>query len=141
MPCYSIFVQEIGQLRQLQIIAARLRQGKKPHSRDGADRIEQIGIEKSRQSIEKADLVLLVLDRSQPLDEQDKELLRLTENKKRILLLNKDDLPSQIDLSDPQFANAISISALNKEVDALSSHLAELFETPSFQWTDRKSVV
>lgn len=107
--------------------------------RDGADRIEQIGIEKSRQSIEKADLVLLVLDRSQPLDEQDKELLRLTENKKRILLLNKDDLPSQIDLSDPQFANAISISALNKEVNALSSHLAELFETPSFQWTPRLS--
>lgn len=107
--------------------------------RDGADRIEQIGIEKSRQSIDKADLVLLVLDRSRPLDPQDEELLNLTENKKRIILLNKDDLPAQIDLSDPRFVQAISISALNKEVDALSNHLANLFETPSFQWTPRLS--
>lgn len=37
------------------------------------------------------------------------------------------------------FAQAISISALNKEVDALSNHLANLFETPSFQWTPRLS--
>ncbi len=53
--------------------------------------------------------------------------------------MNKDDLPAQIDLSDPRFAQAISISALNKEVDALSNHLANLFETPSFQWTPRLS--
>ncbi|NCB48144.1 MAG: tRNA uridine-5-carboxymethylaminomethyl(34) synthesis GTPase MnmE [Clostridia bacterium] len=58
------------------------------------DKVEKIGIEKTKQAIEKSDIVLLVIDSSRDIDEQDKDNLKLTKNKKRIVLLNKCDLKS-----------------------------------------------
>lgn len=58
------------------------------------DKVEKIGIEKTKQTIEKSDIVLLVIDSSRDINEQDNENLTLTQNKKRIVLLNKSDLAS-----------------------------------------------
>ncbi|WP_429971722.1 tRNA uridine-5-carboxymethylaminomethyl(34) synthesis GTPase MnmE [Fructilactobacillus sp. Tb1] len=68
--------------------------------RETEDKVEKIGVERSRAAIEKADLVLLVLNASEPLTDEDRQLLELTRNSKRVILLNKTDLPMKIDIDE-----------------------------------------
>ncbi|MFD1672101.1 tRNA uridine-5-carboxymethylaminomethyl(34) synthesis GTPase MnmE [Agrilactobacillus yilanensis] len=60
------------------------------------DKVEKIGVDRSRQALEAAELVLLVLNQSEALTPEDQELLTLTKAKKRIILLNKTDLPTAL---------------------------------------------
>lgn len=62
--------------------------------RETDDIIENIGIDKTKQTIEQSDVVLLVLDRSKKTDKQDEDNLRLTAGKNRIVVLNKLDMPN-----------------------------------------------
>lgn len=100
--------------------------------RESSDQIEQIGIEKSKDSLQKADLVMLVLDGSKPLDEEDKALLELTKDKKRIVLQNKSDLPSVIDLG-------IEISAKENDLSKLEEELSAIFDRDDLAWKPRLS--
>ncbi|MBO4864364.1 MAG: tRNA uridine-5-carboxymethylaminomethyl(34) synthesis GTPase MnmE [Eubacterium sp.] len=59
--------------------------------RDTADAVEQIGVERARQSVEEADLVLLILDGSEDLTANDVEIMKLLEGKKTLILINKSD--------------------------------------------------
>lgn len=68
--------------------------------RDTDNPIEKIGVEKSRSLADEADLVLLMLDGSRPLDDEDRELINLSENKNRIVIINKSDLAQCIDKSE-----------------------------------------
>ena len=100
--------------------------------RDTDDKVEKIGVERSRQAITAADLVLLVLNNSEPLTAEDQELLNLTANKKRIVILNKTDLPVQLDdaaLKQKVPADdVIAISALTTNgIDQLEGRIAQLF--------------
>ncbi|WP_346355100.1 tRNA uridine-5-carboxymethylaminomethyl(34) synthesis GTPase MnmE [Azotosporobacter soli] len=61
--------------------------------RETKDIVEKIGVERARALIEKADLILLLLDASAPLTDEDKEVLRLLEGKEAMIILNKSDLP------------------------------------------------
>ena len=88
--------------------------------RESTDVIEKIGIERSRQAIKEADLILLVLDASHPLDEEDEELLKLTEDKDRLILWNKTDLQ--------QHEDGIRISAKEKDIQELLDQLQEKYE-------------
>lgn len=88
--------------------------------RETEDVVEKIGIDRSLKAIENAQLVLMVLDASRPLDEQDEELLRLTENKTRILVYNKKDL---VPVSE-----GIAISAKDNELKPLIQEIEHLFE-------------
>jgi tRNA modification GTPase len=63
--------------------------------RQALDEAESIGIRKSMEALADADLVLIVLDASQPASEEDKELLRQAENRPRIVVGNKCDLISE----------------------------------------------
>lgn len=65
--------------------------------RETDDVVEKIGVERSRQAIVDADLILLILNQSEALTEMDKELLTLTKGKHRIVLLNKVDLPRKLE--------------------------------------------
>lgn len=87
--------------------------------RETEDVVEKIGIDRSKKAIEEAQLVILVLDASQQLDEQDQMLLDLTENKKRIIVYNKNDLVE---------TDGISISAKNKDIQPLIHEIEHLFE-------------
>lgn len=60
------------------------------------DVVERIGVERSRASLAQADLVLLVLDRSMPLREEDRELLEAIHGRPAIIVLNKADLPAAV---------------------------------------------
>ena len=71
--------------------------------RDTEDKIEQIGIRRSWESIESADLVVLLLDVSRGLEQEDLEitdLLKEFENKKILILANKQDLDKKIEISE-----------------------------------------
>ena len=78
--------------------------------RESDDYVEQIGINKAKEVLEMAELVLLVLDNS-CITEYDLELLKLTEGKNRIIILNKMDLNNKANINEPH----IMISALNGE--------------------------
>lgn len=81
--------------------------------RDSEDIIEQIGIEKSKEALKEADLVIVVLDGNN-IDEQDEELLKLTSDKKRVVVYNKKDLKKH---------EGINISCLNNDIKELVDYL------------------
>lgn len=59
--------------------------------------VEQIGVEKSKKMMAEADLVLLLINRSEPLTDEDMALLQATQDKPRIIILNKLDLADALD--------------------------------------------
>ncbi|WP_313537210.1 tRNA uridine-5-carboxymethylaminomethyl(34) synthesis GTPase MnmE [Enterococcus sp.] len=100
--------------------------------RDTEDVVEKIGVERSRKALKEAELILLVLNQSEKFTPQDQQLLTLTEGARRIILLNKTDLPAQITseelrsyiTDEPVF----SVSVLNNEgLDQLEQAIADLF--------------
>jgi tRNA modification GTPase len=95
--------------------------------RETDDVVEKIGVERSRKALQEADLVLLVLNSSEKLTAQDRELLAISENSNRIILLNKTDLPEAIEVSElPD--DVIRISALTgANIDAIESKINDLF--------------
>ena len=89
--------------------------------RDTKDEIEQIGIKRSIKAIDEAELVLLVIDQNKELQEDDKKLLELTKNKKRIIVLNKSDLKARVIINE-----ASIISVKNKTgIKELESRIIE----------------
>ena len=100
--------------------------------REASDKVEKIGVEKSIKLAEEADLVIAIFDSSKELTEEDNEILKLIENKKSIILLNKNDLNSVISENDENLKkaskNILKISALNKTgIDELYEKISELF--------------
>ncbi|MFI3174404.1 MAG: tRNA uridine-5-carboxymethylaminomethyl(34) synthesis GTPase MnmE [Bacillota bacterium] len=67
--------------------------------RTTTDVVEKIGVEKSKQFAKSSQCILLLLDYGRPLDEEDREILDFIDRKKTIVLLNKTDLPQQLDVS------------------------------------------
>lgn len=84
------------------------------------DIVEKIGIDKSLQALEKAGLVIVVIDGSEALTDEDHKLLEMTKNKNRIVVYNKNDKAIQHD--------GISISAINGDVEALTNAIKEKYE-------------
>lgn len=78
------------------------------------DRVERLGIMRSREALQRADLALLVLDGSQPLQTADREIAALIGNRPTIIVVNKVDLgPSLIDIDTlPVDASCVRVSAL-----------------------------
>ncbi len=64
---------------------------------DTEDTVEKIGIEKSKESFNEADLVLLILDGSQPVSEEDENIIKIVGNRRALVLINKIDLGMVID--------------------------------------------
>lgn len=64
--------------------------------RETSDTVEQLGVEKSKEYIEKAQLVLALFDSSRPLDGEDEEIISLLSGHPSIILLTKQDLPERL---------------------------------------------
>lgn len=90
--------------------------------RKSSDAIEQIGIEKTQEKLAQAQLVLLILDGSQPLMKEDEDLLEQTKDKNRLIIYNKKDVKSE------KHPDGIWISAQNKEIDALLEAMKDLYQ-------------
>jgi tRNA modification GTPase len=68
--------------------------------RETEDLVERIGVERSRQVLSKADLILLLLNYGEPLTDEDRKLIDLVKGMKSIIIVNKTDLERQIDLNE-----------------------------------------
>ena len=78
---------------------------------EGADRIEQMGIERSLKAMEKAELILVVLDSSSGVQAEDQRLLDLTAGRNRIVVYNKKD--------QKQLPGTLQISASHGDIESL----------------------
>ena len=88
------------------------------------DIVEQIGVNKSLDTIEKSDLVIVVLNNNEKLQQEDIDLLEKTKDKKRIIVVNKDDLNSKIDIDlEVIFTNTLT----DEGIDSLINKIKELF--------------
>lgn len=67
--------------------------------RETTDRVEEIGVEKSKKILNEAQLILILLDGTKVLEQEDLDLLKLVENKKHIVVINKIDVENKIDKS------------------------------------------
>ncbi len=97
--------------------------------RDTEDKIEAMGVERSRKAAENADLVMFVCDGSKALDQQDEEIIDLClEAPNAIALLNKSDLGQVVDPSDLPFMVVIPICAKTGQgLDQLQEMVEEMF--------------
>ena len=92
--------------------ATRLRLIDTAGIRETDDRIEAIGVERSKEAIGNADLVLFVCDGSQPLTEEDHKIIALcADHQNAIALINKSDIKTCVVPSDLPFMHVIEISA------------------------------
>lgn len=99
--------------------------------RETEDVVEKIGVEKARQMAEKADLILYVVDSSQPLDENDQEIMELLRGRKSIVIYNKTDLASAVDmgsLKEKTGSQVIPVSVVEETgVEELEKAIREMF--------------
>ena len=98
--------------------------------------VEKIGVEKSKEIIEKSDLIILLLNNNEPLTKEDIKLLEMTKNKPHIILINKIDLESKIDttkLHDEYIK--ISIKD-NQGINELKQKITELFHLEELETDD-----
>lgn len=100
--------------------------------RETEDIVERIGVEKSRQMLKEADLILLVLNYNEELSEEDKTLLELVKGLNTIVIINKIDLPQQLKMEELQslVPNLTLITTSVKEeegIEDLEQAIANLF--------------
>ena len=113
--------------------------------RNSKDKIEQIGIDKSKKALRDADIVIAVLDSTKELSDEDHEILKNIRNKCAIILLNKSDLKNNI-LKDNKIVTdtkkeIIEISALNNEgIDCLYKKMASIFKIEDIN-TENTSII
>lgn len=96
------------------------------------DTVEKIGVEKSYEAINSADLVIVILDGSKSLDDDDLSVIRETEGKNRVILINKTDLErkaNDINTYVNDDTEIIEISALTGSgIDKLSKHIKKIYQ-------------
>nr|WP_297766785.1 tRNA uridine-5-carboxymethylaminomethyl(34) synthesis GTPase MnmE [uncultured Butyrivibrio sp.] len=90
--------------------------------RNTEDVIEKIGVDKAKAMVNDAELVLYILDSTSEIDGEDKEIISLCKNKKTIVLLNKDDLSSDIKISEEIVRNLFSESE-NESVPVIKTSM------------------
>lgn len=99
--------------------------------RETEDIVERIGVEKSKKKINEADLIILMLDVSRELDNEDKEIIQYMKDKRYLLLLNKTDLEKKLNIEEIDGLNKdyiLEVSALKgKGIDKLKDAIKSMF--------------
>ena len=99
------------------------------------DIVESIGVNKSLETIDKADLILLVLNNNEELTEYDKEILDNIKDKKHIIIINKIDLETKLEVIKDN--NIVKISALNnKGIEELKNKITEMYNLEEIESKD-----
>ena len=94
--------------------------------RNTDDVVEKIGVEKTKKVLQDASLIILMFDYNTPLDDNDKKIIELTKDKKRIIVINKSDLEKSINLND--FAEYLLISTFNKEdINKIETKIKDIY--------------
>lgn len=108
--------------------------------RDTVDIVEQIGVKRAKDLAKEADLIIFIVDSSKDLDDNDYEIMKLIREKKYIVLLNKSDLNSRVEietLNELDKSNIITISAKNNEgIDLFEDRVKEMFLNGEINFND-----
>lgn len=108
--------------------------------RDTVDIVEQIGVKRAKDLAKEADLIIFIVDSSKDLDDNDYEIMKLIKKKKYIVLLNKSDLNSRVEietLNELDKSNIITISAKNNEgIDLFEDRVKEMFLNGEINFND-----
>ena len=113
--------------------------------RNSEDKIEKIGIDKSKKALREADLVIAIFDSTKELSTEDIEILNVIKNKTAIILLNKSDLKDNKLKENTNIIDSkkdiIEISALKREgLEELYKKMVELFRIEDIQ-TENNSII
>lgn len=101
------------------------------------DVVEKIGVEKSLSMIDKADLVIVVLNNNEKLTSEDEELLEKTKDKNRIIVINKTDLEDKLKLESSKLKNIVRTNANTVEgIKELKEKIVELFQLEKLKTKD-----
>jgi len=99
--------------------------------RETEDIVEKIGVEKSKEKIDEADLVILILDLSNRLTHEDREIIDYIKDKKYIVLLNKSDLGGKIEREELQSLKSKYITNISVKtgegLNLVKEHIKDLF--------------
>lgn len=105
--------------------------------RETNDKVEKIGVEKSLSLIDKADLIIVVLNSNEKLTLEDQELLEKTKNKNTIVVLNKNDLERNIELYKLEDYTLVSTNTNDLEgIDTLKDKIKEMFNLEQISTKD-----
>lgn len=109
--------------------------------RETEDIVERIGVERSREVLKKADLILLVLNYGEELTEEDERLFEAISGMETIVIVNKTDLPQKINMEKVKELvkdNPVVTTSLLEEkgVDALEKAISSLFFTGTVEAND-----
>ncbi len=103
--------------------------------RTTTDLIEKIGVDKSLNLIDDADLIILVLNNNEELEKEDYEIIEKTNNKNRIIVINKIDLAKKIN-RDNLFGDIVEVSAINNDIENLKNKIIEKFNLNEIEKKD-----
>ncbi|MBZ9609773.1 tRNA uridine-5-carboxymethylaminomethyl(34) synthesis GTPase MnmE [Clostridium estertheticum] len=101
--------------------------------RETEDIVEKIGVEKSKEKINEADLVILILDSSKKLSHEDREIIKYIKNKKYIVLLNKSDLDGKIEIEELQSLKSKYITNVSVKTGEGLNHVKEYIKDLFFK--------
>lgn len=98
--------------------------------REAGDIVEKIGIEKSREYIQRAELIIFIIDVSRKIDKEDEDIINLIKDKKTIVVLNKCDLDikADVDYIRNAFKSSVIVDAVIKSdegVDQIKSAISD----------------
>ena len=103
--------------------------------RETEDIVEKIGVDKSKAAIEKADLVILVLNNNEELTKEDKELIDLISDYEHIIFINKTDLDKKLDLLNTN--NVVTGNTKDlKGLDSLKEKIVSIFNLDKIETKD-----
>ncbi len=108
--------------------------------RETEDVVEKIGVDRAKQSAEDADLIIYVVDGSCPLDENDREIMKMIRNRKCVVLLNKTDLSQQVTAEELEAASGKTVVPVSAKegtgIDLLEEEIKNLFYHGEINFND-----
>ena len=105
--------------------------------RETEDIVEKIGVEKSLNLINEADLIIIVLNNNEKLSEEDKKILASCKDKKVIVVINKSDLERKINLDDIKYKNIVYTNTIDLNgINSLKEKIVELFNLNELEQQD-----
>lgn len=100
--------------------------------RESEDTIEREGVRRSREALSRSEMVLQVIDASEPLQEEDRRFCEDSTDRKRLLVLNKTDLPRRAELAETPASRSLQVSCLTGAgIEPLKDAIKELVWTGS----------
>ena len=104
--------------------------------RDTDDTVESIGVKKSLEWIEKAELVLYVLNNNEEMTEEEKAILKKVQTKPSILIINKIDLDTHLELPEVNMPIIYMSTVENKGIEELRQEIKNLFHLEEIEQDD-----